>query len=248
MLPFDVPGNEDWFELTEEIRVQRLESITISEAIALGKVLTPELLELLKDPLIQTEATLYFRAVLTTILLVSRYEAATTLEIVLDTLTIEQIVTASDFLLAEKDAIGKAKANDDEDGEGIDWEKAWFKLQRHYPFVPHFSREQFGNCPLRWVKKALSELQEEQLQQLCVEAAAISRLGYYMLQFQGEKKVQPDWFNPWQQVIQKQQAKAAIPQEAARVFLELCNEQNVVPPWAVLNIDIERIRWAAEDD
>lgn len=243
MLPFEVVGNEEYFELTPQIRVQQYDCLTVCEAIALEQLLTPDLQALLKESGIQIEALIHLRSVLAAVLLISRYEPATTLGDVA-ALPLDTIVAASDFLLREKDGSKPKKATED-DGQKLDWAALWWKLQRHYPHESRFRAEGFGNCPIVLVEQALASLEEEQLQRLSAEAVAISRHGYYLSGLQAKKPIEPEHFNPWQQILDKRQAKAEIPEQAAKLFLDLCAEKKV-PAWVVATVDIEKLRRAAD--
>lgn len=247
MLPFDIVSNQSWFEITPEIRVPRYGSLTIAEAIALEKLITPELSKLLDNPLIQIEAMLHFRSVLSSVLLISRYEAATTLADVLETLSLEAIVASSDFLLQERaDTLARSPQNKpDESPEPLDWADLYWKLHRHYPHEPRFRADRFGNCPIVLARQAIESLEKERLQQLSAEAMPLSIYGCFSLAKQGEKNPKPEWFNPFLRQLERDSARALIPEESARLFLDLCAEQQI-PAWAVAAVDIEKIRRAAD--
>lgn len=243
MLPFEVVGNDSYFLLTPEIQVREYGCLTVSEALALEKLLTPDLQALLKEPGIQIEALIHLRSILAAVLLISRYEPATTLGDVA-ALGIDAIIAASNFLLQEKDG-SKPKKTVSDDGKPLDWADLWWKLQRHYPHESRFWAERFGNCPIALVEQALGSLEEEQLQRLSAEAEAISRHGYYTTGLQAKKPIELEHFNPWQQILDKRQAKAEIPEQSAKLFLDLCAEQKV-PAWVVATVDVEKIRRAAD--
>lgn len=242
MLPFAIPGSDTFFDVTPEIRVQRYGCVTVSEAIALQAIFTPELQELINNPAIELEASIHARAILTAILLISRYEPATTLDDVMQ-LPIDRIVAASNFLMEERSADRQTSSEEEESAEPIDWEKAWFKLRRHYPAIEQFNSANFGNCPLRWIRKALDVLHEEELERLDAEATAIALFAYYNLHGQGMKP-ELDHLNPWHRIITTRQAKAEIPIEAAQTFLDL-SAQGKIPAWVVAIAPIDRIRRAA---
>jgi hypothetical protein len=242
VLPFDVPGNERWVEIAPGLRLPQYGCLTVSEAIALEHLLTDELRAMLQSPDLTT--SIYFRSLLAAVVLISRHDSTLTLQAVM-ALEVKTLAAVSNFLLSEKDA-GTPKADPNEAGQKTDWAELWWKLQRHYPHEPRFRAEQFGNCPIVFVTQAQASLRDEEIERLSAEAVALARHGYYLLASQGHKNVEPDWFNPWQTVLERSQAKAEIDESAARLFLELCSEK-LVPPWVVATAGIEKIRRAAGD-
>lgn len=240
VLPFEVPGQEAWVEIGPTLRLPQYGCLTVSEAIALEQLLSADLRVMLQAP--NTTVSIYFRSLLAAVVLISRHDPTLTLQTVM-ALPVETLVAASDFLLNEKDA-GRAKADPNNTGV-TDWAELWWTLQRHYPTESRFSREHFGNCPLCFIQQAQASLKAEEIERLSAEATTTALHGYYMLWAQGEKRVQPDWFNPWQRFLDRQQAKSEIDETAARLFLDLCAERQV-PAWVVAVVDIEKIRRAAD--
>lgn len=225
------------------MRVPKYGSLTVSEAITLSKLLTPDLQKLLADPLSTLEATFHLRVLLTAVLLISRYDPTLTLETI-PALSIDSILTFSDFLLQEQR--GEPVEEESKDGKPIDWNLLWWQLQRHYPHEPRFSASRFGNCPILFVRQAIKSLREERIERLSEDAIALSLHGTYTVQVQGGKKVQPEWFNPWKVALDKQEAKAEVPNAAAKLFLELSAQQRV-PAWVIDVVDIQKLRYAGSD-
>lgn len=238
-LPFDCPNPAPLVEIGT-FQIPKYGSLTVAESISLSEVMTPDLRAML-DGDESIEVTLYLRMVLAAILLISRYDAALTLDAMPDT-PIDIVFDCSNFLISEsRDGSGETRS--DEDSDTTDWGSVWWKLQRHYPHESRFSRERFGGAPLSLVRQALESIEQAEVERLSAEAASLSLHGAYSLRCQGVKDAEVSWFNPWQRSIDVSNAKSEVPIESARVFLALTAEQKV-PGWVVELIDVDKFRLA----
>lgn len=83
------------------------------------------------------------------------------------------------------------------------------------------------------------------MEQANISAIPIALVGQYIAATKGDRKIEPDAFNPIGKHLYQQQAKEAIDPVAARIFLELSSQQ-LIPAWAVGQIDVKLLRAAAK--
>lgn len=113
-----------------------------------------------------------------------------------------------------------------------------------YPNEDRFSQECFGDCPIVVVLQALEALERRDLEQANLQAVPVSLVGQYIGLIKGNREIQPEAFNPYGAYLYKQAAKETIAPVAARVFLELSSQQ-LIPAWAIAQVDVKQIRSAA---
>lgn len=95
------------------------------------------------------------------------------------------------------------------------------------------------------IEAALDAASDHNMRQLHYSAIPIAKMARWFLAGQGCKPLPDELdFNPFGAVIVTKDAKAEIPEELARLVLELSGE-NKIPGWAIAELDVEKIRKAA---
>lgn len=108
-----------------------------------------------------------------------------------------------------------------------------------------FNAENFGNCPTLLLEQAMQAAEQVELERLHKQAVPLGALGQIVAVGNGWKDAPTSYCNPYEGILQKQEARRIVPVAVARLFLQLLQEKKV-PGWVVSEIDLELIRNAAE--
>lgn len=124
----------------------------------------------------------------------------------------------------------------------------YLSLSRHYPAVPMFNAQNFAHCPMHLIKKAISQIAEDKLVERSHSASPVALAATALLTSKGAKDVKPEWFNPALKQLQKREILKNIDIESARTFIELRNQDRLVP-WVLAHKDIvEQITLVTQND
>lgn len=113
-----------------------------------------------------------------------------------------------------------------------------------YPTEERFSAESFGDCSIIFVEQALKAIEDRDLAVADYQALPVALLGELFARSKGVEGANTEYFNPYQALLYKRNAKEAIGTEIARTFLQLTNQKRV-PSWVVEIVDLKLIRAAA---
>ena len=231
------------------VTIERYGSLTINESICVQQIVRPTAIEL-QD--IEGEAELLasfeLQSILATLLLVSRDRGDWTLELVQERFTVPQIVSASEFLLNERDRWGNAPKVESEEEDTtpkeIDWHELFWRIQQEYPFEPRFSAANFGNCPIVLIEKALEVANDQRLRQLEAEGRVMANIGVLIAATHGVKDPQTRQFNDFEYLSFQKSARMVVSQSAAKSFMRL-HKLGRIPQWVEEIVEIDVVRAAA---
>lgn len=116
----------------------------------------------------------------------------------------------------------------------------YYRLAAAWPGDPRWH-------PDRFAKNTLTEIKEASLAELALrarEAQPIANLSHLVALVNGSKQSTIDQWNPYQRQLDVMRAKEEIPEQAAKVFMELSKE-GLVPSWALKGCKISEIELAA---
>jgi hypothetical protein len=100
-------------------------------------------------------------------------------------------------------------------------------------------------APTLLIEQAIGAAEQVELERLHKQAVPLGALGQIVAVGNGWKDAPTSYCNPYEGILQKQEARRIVPHQAARLFLQLLQEKRV-PGWVVSAIDLELVRNAAE--
>jgi len=254
MLPFDPVQSEEICGL----EIPKFGCLTVQESITLD-----DLFQDLTCLLHEADAALGNRSsfvvqqlvnpVLASILLVCRHNAAWSMQRVMAAFTPVQVEGLANFFLGERrrwqpldgqgssqrDGQGGGQSN----GKPDNWPDVYWGLQLHYPGHPAFvSYPAFLSSPIIVVEQAIAAANRLELERANRAAIPIALLGSYTLRSQD---LEPGHFNPFQRLLNQQQAVEQINPAIARTLIGLV-DAGQVPSWAIPLIPLGKMRLAAD--
>ena len=167
------------------------------------------------------------------------------LESLVDQLPIQYQAKAADFFINESRQWREVADSTEKKSQKINWAEVFWLLRLHFPTEPRFSPESFGSTPIWMIEQAVAAIRLERISSAYLASLAPSVTSYVVAAANGAKRVNPEDFNPVAKIVKQESAQKEIPPKAAKVFLELSRE-NRIPGWAAHQVDIEKIRLAAE--
>lgn len=248
MLPFEPVQIESIYEL----KIPKFGSLTVQEAIALDD-LFPDIICLLReaDTAIGDHSSFVVQQlinpVLACILLVCRHSPAWSMQRLMATFTPVQVEGFANFFLGERRRWQQldGQSSSQGDSQPDNWPDVYWDLQLHYPGHPAFvSYPSFLSSPIIVVEQAIAAANRLELERANRAAIPIALLGSYTLRSQ-DQDLEPGHFNPFQRLLNQQQAVEQINPAIARTLIGLV-DAGQVPSWAIPLIPLGKMRLAAD--
>lgn len=243
MLPFSTAP--DLFTVGQ-VSMPRYGCLTVQEAIAFNDLLT-EQADLL-EPDSPVEAMDFFIPVLATLILISRHKPSWSMQTVKRFFSPDELEAIANFALGErrhwKDP--EAIAEPPRSSKPPDWAEIYWLLQLYFPQEQRFNAEQFASCPIILIEQAIAASSRLELEPRSHRAAVpVSLLGCYTLAGQGVESFEPSHFNPFEKILNQQEALQEVDSAIARTLIELV-DTGQVPSWAIPLIPLGKMRLAAK--
>lgn len=245
MLPFSTTS--DLFTVGQ-LSLPRYGCLTVQEAIAFDDLLT-EQADLL-EPDSPVEAMDFFTPVLATLILISRHKPSWSMQTVKRFFSPDELEAIANFALGERRRWKDSEATATPPGspgsrQPTDWAAVYWLLQLYFPQEQRFSAEQFGSCPVILIEQAIAASSRLEMERAHRAAVPVSLLGCYTLAGQGIESFEPSHFNPFEKILNQQEALQEVDSAIARTLIGLIDTGRV-PSWAIPLIPLEKMRLAAE--